>query len=71
MAAPWLDLIDPTSDEVLAVLPVHVDPEVVEARTPEGSSSSAVIHMLFAFMSKTCVPGGNREIRSKVASATP
>lgn len=30
MAARWLDLIDPTSDEVLAVLPAHVDPEVVE-----------------------------------------
>jgi magnesium transporter len=31
VTARWLDLIDPTSDEVLAVLPVHVDPEVVEA----------------------------------------
>ena len=31
MAARWLDIVDPTSEEVLAVLPVHVDPEVVEA----------------------------------------
>lgn len=30
MAARWLDLVDPTREEVLAVLPAHVDPEVVE-----------------------------------------
>ena len=30
MAARWLDLVDPTPDEVLAALPVHVDPEVIE-----------------------------------------
>lgn len=31
MAARWLDLVDPTSDELLRSLPSHVDPEVVDA----------------------------------------
>lgn len=46
MAARWLDLVDPTSDEVLAVLPVHVDPEVVEtlaARPAKGREPRPVI----------------------------
>lgn len=46
MAARWLDLIDPTSDEVLAVLPAHVDPEVVETlatRAGEGREPRPVI----------------------------
>lgn len=30
MATRWLDLVDPTPDEVLAALPAHVDPEVIE-----------------------------------------
>ena len=30
MSTRWIDLVDPTSDEVLAALPVHVDPEVIE-----------------------------------------
>lgn len=30
MAARWLDLVDPTHEEVLAALPVQVDPDVVE-----------------------------------------
>ena len=33
MAARWVDLVDPTYDEVLRVLPGHVDPEVVELLT--------------------------------------
>jgi magnesium transporter len=34
----WTDLVDPTREEVLAALPVHVDPEVVEtlATPPSG-----------------------------------
>jgi magnesium transporter len=28
--ARWIDLVDPSREEVLAALPVHVDPEVVE-----------------------------------------
>ncbi|HJS49013.1 MAG TPA: CorA family divalent cation transporter [Gaiellaceae bacterium] len=46
MAARWLDLVDPTSEEVLAVLPVHVDPEVVEtlaARPAKGREPRPVI----------------------------
>ena len=31
MEARWLDLVDPTREELLAALPVHVDPEVIEA----------------------------------------
>jgi magnesium transporter len=30
-AARWIDLVDPSREEVLAALPVQVDPEVVEA----------------------------------------
>jgi Mg2+ and Co2+ transporter CorA len=33
VTARWLDLVDPTRDELLATLPVPVDPEVVEALT--------------------------------------
>jgi Mg2+ and Co2+ transporter CorA len=31
VTARWLDLVDPTRDELLATLPIPVDPEVVEA----------------------------------------
>jgi magnesium transporter len=31
VATRWLDLVDPTSEEILAAVPVHVDPDVVEA----------------------------------------
>lgn len=31
MGARWLDLVDPSREEILATLPLHVDPEVVEA----------------------------------------
>jgi magnesium transporter len=30
VATRWLDLVDPTREEVLGALPVHVDPDVVE-----------------------------------------
>jgi magnesium transporter len=34
----WTDLVDPSREELLAALPAHVDPEVVEAlATPAGS----------------------------------
>jgi magnesium transporter len=35
--ARWLDLVDPSREEVLAALPVHVDPEVVEALSAQPS----------------------------------
>jgi magnesium transporter len=31
VAARWLDLVDPTREEILATLPLSVDPEVIEA----------------------------------------
>jgi magnesium transporter len=31
VSARWLDLVDPTREELLATLPIQVDPEVVEA----------------------------------------
>jgi magnesium transporter len=31
VATTWLDMVDPTREEVLAAIPTHVDPEVVEA----------------------------------------
>jgi magnesium transporter len=31
VATRWLDLVDSTSEEILAAVPVHVDPDVVEA----------------------------------------
>jgi magnesium transporter len=31
VGARWLDLVDPTREEILATLPIHVDPEVIEA----------------------------------------
>jgi magnesium transporter len=39
VAARWLDLVDPSREELLATLPVQVDPEVIEtlvARTEDG-----------------------------------
>jgi Mg2+ and Co2+ transporter CorA len=39
VSARWLDLVDPTREEVLATLPISVDPEVVEtlvARAADG-----------------------------------
>jgi Mg2+ and Co2+ transporter CorA len=31
VATRWLDLVDPTSEEILAAVPVQVDPDVVAA----------------------------------------
>ena len=30
MDARWIDFVDPTREELLAGLPAHVDPDVVE-----------------------------------------
>jgi Mg2+ and Co2+ transporter CorA len=37
MGARWVDLLDPTREEVLAALPVQVDPEVVEVLAAEDT----------------------------------
>jgi magnesium transporter len=54
MTARWLDLVDPTREEVLGSLPLHVDPEVVEAlstRPGSGRESRPVVegHGAYAF----------------------
>jgi Mg2+ and Co2+ transporter CorA len=42
VSARWLDLVDPTRDELLATLPVPVDPEVVEVLAePPGEGREA------------------------------
>jgi len=46
VAARWLDLVDPTYDEVLGALPGHVDPEVIEllaAHPGDGRAPRPVI----------------------------
>jgi magnesium transporter len=52
--ARWLDFVDPTRDELLSALPVHVDPEVVEvlvARPADGREPRPLIeaHGAYAF----------------------
>jgi magnesium transporter len=40
VGARWIDLVDPSRDELLGALPVHVDPEVVEALASPLSDGS-------------------------------
>jgi magnesium transporter len=40
VSARWIDLVDPSREEVLAALPVHVDPEVVEALAAPASDAA-------------------------------
>jgi magnesium transporter len=54
VAATWLDMVDPTREEVLAALPVQVDPDVVEmlaAHPGDGREPRPVIegHGAYAF----------------------
>jgi Mg2+ and Co2+ transporter CorA len=54
VAARWLDLVDPTREELLSVLPLQVDPEVVEALaapTADGREPRPVLegHGAYAF----------------------
>jgi magnesium transporter len=66
--ARWTDLVDPTREEVLAALPVHVDPEVVETlATPpsDGRDPRPVLegHGAYVFgvlMAASPVPDENR-----------
>ena len=46
MNVRWTDLVDPTREEVLAALPVQVDPEVVEALAARPSGPRAVRPLL-------------------------
>jgi len=54
MATRWLDLVDPSREELLRALPAHVDPEVVEAlasRPEEGREPRPLLesHGSYAF----------------------
>lgn len=80
MSARWLDLVDPTPEEVLASLPVHVDPEAVEAlsaRPGDGREARPVIegHGAYAFgvlIAAHPVPGDDRIVYQEVdVVATP
>lgn len=46
MDVSWTDLVDPTREEVLAALPGHVDPEVVEALAARPSDARAARPLL-------------------------
>src|SRR3972149_3400598 len=55
VAVRWLDLVDPTREEVLAALPVHVDPDVVEvlaAHPGDGREPRPIIegHGAYAYV---------------------
>jgi magnesium transporter len=74
VSARWLDLVDPTQEEVLASLPVHVDPEAVEAlsaRPRDGREARPVIegHGAYAFgvlMAAHPVPEEDRIVYQEV-----
>jgi magnesium transporter len=80
MSTRWLDLVDPTPDEVLSSLPIHVDPEVVEAlsaRPGSGREPRPVIeaHGAYVFgvlMAAQPVPEDDRIVYHEVdVVATP
>ncbi len=53
MSARWIDLVDPTREEVLAALPVQVDPEVVEilvSRPGDGPSPRPLLEAHGAYI---------------------
>jgi magnesium transporter len=66
--ARWTDLVDPTREEILAALPVHVDPDVVEAcatRVGEGRMPRPIVeaHGAYVFgvlMASRPLPDENR-----------
>jgi magnesium transporter len=72
--ARWTDLVDPTREEVLAALPVHVDPEVVETlATPpsDGRDPRPVLegHGAYVFgvlLAASPVPDENRIVYQEV-----
>ena len=74
MAARWLDLVDPTREEVLAALPVQVDPDVVEALAAhpgDGREPRPVIegHGSYAFgvlMAPRPIPEDDRVVYEEI-----
>ena len=80
MPTRWLDLVDPTREELLGALPAHVDPEVVEAlaaRHEEGRMPQPVLeaHGPYAFgvfVAMLPLPEEDRLVQQEIALvATP
>jgi magnesium transporter len=79
MAARWVDLVDPTREELLDALPVSVDPEVIEALTAgpvptHGPRPLLESHGPYAFgilVSMELHEDGREEIREIDLVATP
>ncbi len=74
MPARWLDLVDPTREEVLAALPVQVDPDVVEmiaAHPGDGREARPVIegHGAYVFcvlLAASPLPNEDRVVYQEV-----
>jgi Mg2+ and Co2+ transporter CorA len=79
MGARWVDLVDPTREELLDALPVSVDPEVVEALTagpapthgPRPILESHGPYAFGVFVSMELHEDGREEIREIDLVATP
>jgi magnesium transporter len=80
VSARWLDLVDPSREELLATLPIQVDPEVVEAlaaRSTEGREPRPVLESHGAYVFGVLVaarplPDENRVMYAEVdVVATP
>jgi magnesium transporter len=80
VAARWLDLVDPTREELLSSLPVHVDPEVVEilvAAPSDGTKVRPVLedhgtYVLGVFLDALPAPDEDRIVYREVdVVATP
>jgi Mg2+ and Co2+ transporter CorA len=79
MGARWVDLVDPTREELLDALPVSVDPDVVEALTagpvaahgPRPILESHGSYAFGVFVSMELHDDGREEIREIDLVATP
>ena len=79
MSARWIDLLDPTSEELLAVLPAGVDPDVVNVlgAPPEDERTRPLLeghgaYVLGVFLDAVPVPDEDRVVyRELDVVATP
>ena len=81
MSARWLDLVDPTREELLATLPVQVDPDVVEAlaaRPADGREPRPLLESHGAYVFGVLVAalpaprrGSRRRTRRSTSSRRP
>jgi magnesium transporter len=76
----WIDLLDPTAEELLATLPVHVDPEVVEAlssaptaaREPRPLLEAHGAYVFGVLVAMLPIPDAHRVVRQEIdVVATP